>query len=89
MKNIVGWCAVGAEGVSAGCADCTGVAGLQGAGRSMEKGDGAAAQGYTVPQPYRLRSSFCNRNDFEMKPVSLVCDALLLKASRLSLMYVK
>ncbi|KAI4530385.1 hypothetical protein MG293_019274 [Ovis ammon polii] len=53
----------------------------------MEKGDGAAAQGYTVPQPYRLRSSFCNRNDFEMKPVSLVCDALLLKASRLSLMF--
>ncbi|KAI4557734.1 hypothetical protein MJG53_018487 [Ovis ammon polii x Ovis aries] len=55
----------------------------------MEKGDGVAAQGYTVPQPYRLRSSFCNRNDFEMKPVSLVCDALLLKASRLSLIGMK
>lgn len=40
VKNIVGWCTVGAEGVSAGCADCTGVAGLQGAGGSMEKGDG-------------------------------------------------
>lgn len=71
--------------MSVGGADATGMAGLgRGGGRR-----GGSSGLHDATAPYRLGLSFCTRNDFEMKPVSLVCDVLLLKASRLSLMYVK
>lgn len=52
MKNIVGWCTVGAERVSAGCADCTGVAGLQGRTGAWKKEAGGSLTGDAIATAY-------------------------------------
>ena len=85
MNNRVGWCSVGGREDEHGRSRCY----WHGWTGAWRRETGGSSGLHDATAPYRLGLSFCTRNDFEMKPVSLVCDVLLLKASRLSLMYVK